>query len=93
MTEPSSPRHYRLWREGRLALDLTDTPGILVSTSAPPPLPGRDPATHPFATATAYVAEWEGELGTLLRGAPDLDAFLVGVTSLGYSVEEVGPDG
>ena len=93
MTGPSAPRRYRLWRDGRLALDLVAEPGILVSTSAPPPLPGRGPATHPFATATAYVAEWEGELGTLLREASDLDAFLAAVTQLGYSVEEVGSPG
>ncbi len=93
MTEPSAPRRYRLWRDGRVALDLVAQPGILVSTSAPPPLPGRGPATHPFATATAHVAEWEGELGTLLREASDLDAFLATVASLGYSVEEVGSPG
>ena len=59
--------------------------------SAPPPLPGQPPATHPFATATAYVAEWEGELGAMLRAAPDLDAFLAAATGAGYRVEEVAP--
>ncbi len=89
MTQPSVPRRFRLWREGRLALELTDEPGILVSTSAPPPLPAVAPVTHPFATATAHVAEWEGELGIRLREASDLDAFLAAVALLGYSVEEV----
>ena len=93
MTEPSAPRRFRLWREGRLALELTDQPGVLVSTSAPPPLPGQGPVTHPFATATAHVAEWEGELGMLLREAPDLDAFLATVAPLGYLVEEVSSPG
>ena len=91
MSDPAAPRRVRLHREGRLALDLTGTPGPLVSTSAPPPLPGREPPAHPFATATAFVAEWEGELGRLLREAPDLDAFLAAVTDLGYEVEEVEP--
>ena len=93
MTDPVhviGPRRYRLWRDGRLALELADRPGPLVSTSAPPPLPGQEPPLHPFATATAFVAEWEGELGTLLRGSPDLDAFLAAVTPLGYTVEELG---
>ena len=89
MIEPSAPRRFRLWREGRLALELTEEPGILVSTSAPPPLPGQGPVIHPFATATAHVAEWEGELGIRLREASDLDAFLAAVAPLGYSVEEV----
>jgi hypothetical protein len=84
-----APRHFRLSRDGRLALDVTETPGILVSTSAPPPLPGQQPAIHPFATATAYVAEWEGELGDMLRSAPDLDAFLAVASARGYDVHEV----
>lgn len=89
MTELDAPRQLRLWRDGRLALELVDRPGPLVSTSAPPPLPGQAPPDHPFATATAFVAEWEGELGALLRGSPDLDAFLAAVTRLGYTIEEV----
>lgn len=92
MTGPDAPRRYRLTRDGRLALEVVDQPGILVSTSAPPPLPGTSPATHPFATATAYVAEWEGELGTMLREAPDLDAFLAEAASRGYTVEQVDPE-
>jgi hypothetical protein len=89
VTGTDAPRHFRLSRDGRLALDVVETPGILVSTSAPPPLPGQAPATHPFATATAYVAEWEGELGEMLRAAPDLDAFLAVASARGYAVEEV----
>lgn len=89
MTGSPAPRRIRLWRDGRLALDLTAEPGILVSTSAPPPLPGQGPPTHPWATATAYVAEWEGQLGTLLRAAPDLDSFVAAVEAEGYTVEDV----
>ncbi len=88
MTTPRPARRIRLWRDGRLALELVDRPGILVSTSAPPPLPGDAPATHPWATATAFVAEWEGRLGELLREAPDLEAFLGAVRAEGYEVEE-----
>ena len=87
-----APRRFRLSRDGRLALEVTETPGFLVSTSAPPPLPGQEPASHPFATATAYVAEWEGELGSMLREAPDLDAFLAVASARGYTVEAVEPD-
>lgn len=90
MTDPATPRRFRLCRDGRLALELTDRPGPLVSTSAPPPLPGQAPPPHPFATATAFVAEWEGELGALLRESPDLDAFFAAVGALGYTIEELG---
>ncbi|UOE42681.1 hypothetical protein [Agromyces larvae] len=88
--EPSGPRSYRLFRGDRLVLELRGEPGILVSTSAPPPLPGAGPVTHPFATATFHTAETEGELGALLRGASDLDAFLVAAEQAGYRVERVG---
>lgn len=84
-------RHIRLWREGRLALELVERPGPLVSTSAPPPLPGQVPAPHPWATASAFVAEWEGRLGMQLRAAPDLPAFLEAVEADGYTVEELPP--
>jgi hypothetical protein len=87
--EPATPRRFRLYREGRLALEIRDQPGIMVSTSAPPPLPGRGPVTHPFATATAYVAEWEGQLGAMLRGAPSFDAFLDEVAAAGYEIRRV----
>lgn len=80
---------YRLYRDDDLVLELQDEPGILISTSAPPPLPGQGPVTHPFATATFHTPETEGELGTMLRGAPDLDAFLEAARSAGYRVEEV----
>lgn len=79
-------RHFELWRDGRLALRVRDGAGPMVSTSAPPPLPGRGPVLHPFATATAYVAEWEGQLGSLLRAAPSLDAYLEEAAALGYEV-------
>jgi hypothetical protein len=89
VSDADGPRTYQLWRDGRLALQVTDRPGILVSTSAPPPLPGQGPVTHPFATASAYVPEWEGELGAWLREATDLDAFLERAAAAGYAVVEV----
>lgn len=93
MTDPAGTpaRHIRLWREGRLALDLVARSGPLVSTSAPPPLPGEEPPSHPWASASAFVAEWEGRLGTQLRAAADLEAFLATVRADGYAVEELPP--
>ncbi|MDO9454719.1 hypothetical protein [Nocardioides sp.] len=78
---------YRVYRDDELVLDVADEPGILVSTSAPPPLPGQGPVTHAFATASFYSATTEGELGALLRGAASMDAFLDAVREAGYRVE------
>ena len=86
---PSPPREYRVFRDDRLVLEIRGEPGILVSTSAPPPLPGTGPVTHPFATATFRTAETEGELGAMLRGAADLDGFLAAAEAVGYRVEPV----
>lgn len=80
---------YRIYRDDEHVLDLRDEPGILLSTSAPPPLPGHGPVTHPFATATFYSAATEGELGAMLRSAPDLGSFLAAVESAGYRVEKL----
>jgi hypothetical protein len=83
------PPRYRVFAGDRLALELRGEGGILVSTSTPPPPPGAPPVTHPFATATFYMSVNEGELGSLLRGAADLDSFLDSVRALGYRVESV----
>lgn len=85
-----SPRRYRVFAGDQLALEIRGVGGVLVSTSAPPPMPGQAPVTHPFATATFRMAENEGELGQLLRAATSLDAFLDSVASRGYRVEAAG---
>ncbi|KRE21020.1 hypothetical protein [Agromyces sp. Soil535] len=82
-------RRYRVLLGERLALEIRDEPGILVSISAPPPPPGTPPVTHPFATATFHLAEVEGDLGALLRESSDLDAFLEAVARAGYRIEPV----
>jgi hypothetical protein len=87
MTRLEAPRRYQVFAGDRLALDLRGESGILVSTSAPPPLPGNAPVTHPFATAVFRMAENEAVLGELLREAADLDDFLEAVRGLGYRVE------
>ncbi|MGW7434518.1 hypothetical protein [Streptomyces sp. NPDC054849] len=84
-------RSYRLLRGERVALEIRGEPGLLVSTSAPPPLPGHPPVTHPFATAGFRLAEAEGELGALLRESCDLDAFLEAAERAGYRIEAIEP--
>ncbi|MCO7272980.1 MULTISPECIES: hypothetical protein [Cellulosimicrobium] len=88
-TDGTVPR-YRVLRDGRVVLVVRGEPGVLVSASVPPPLPGTAPVTHPFATATFTATLHEGTLGSLLREAPDLAAFLAAVERAGYVVE---PDG
>ncbi|WP_405435227.1 hypothetical protein OG373_01125 [Streptomyces avidinii] len=88
---PEAARSYRLLRGGRVALEIRGEPGPLVSTSHPPPLPGVPPVTHSFATATFQLAESEGDLGALLRGSSDLDAFLEAAGRTGYVVESIEP--
>lgn len=84
---------YRVFADDRLALEIRGDGGVLVSMSAPPPLPGTSPVRHPFATASFRMAENEGELGRLLREAADLQAFLDAVRDLGFRVEPVdGPE-
>ncbi len=82
------PRHVLVYLDGRPVLDLWGRPGVLVSLSGPPPLPGSEPVTHPFASATFLTPENEGELGELLRNAATLDEFLDVIRQRGYRVEE-----
>ena len=78
---------YRVLRDGQVVLVVRGEPGVLVSVSVPPPLPGAALVTHPFATATFSAPEHEGVLGSLLREAPDLAAFVAAVERAGFAVE------
>ena len=82
------PRHILVYRDDRLVLDVVGRPGPLVSLSAPPPVPGSEPVTHPFATATFMTPETEGELGEHLRCNDTLEAFIEDIRRHGYRVEE-----
>ncbi|MGW6943856.1 hypothetical protein ACWGF3_33280 [Streptomyces xanthophaeus] len=89
MTAPGATRSYRLLRGERVVLEIRGEPGLLVSTSLPPPVAGDPPVMHAFATASFHMAEAEGELGALLRESPDLDAFLEAADRTGYRVESI----
>lgn len=80
-------RGYLVYDGDQLALELREGAGVLVSLSAPPPMPGSAPVTHAFASATFRMAANEGALGALLRTASDLGAFLDQVEERGYRVE------
>jgi hypothetical protein len=83
-------RRARVFRDGELVLDVRGEPGVLVSVSAPPPLPGSEPAAHPFLSASAYRPEHEEELRRELDASHDLDEYLGRLRALGYSVDEDG---
>ena len=86
--EPQEPRHILVYRDDRLVLDLIGRPGVLVSRSGPPPVPGSEPVTHPYATATFMTPETEGELGEHLRCNDTLEGFIEDISRHGYRVEE-----
>ena len=84
-----NPRHILVYMGDKVVLDLWDRPGVLVSVSAPPPRPGEEPVTHPFASASFMTPETEGELGECLRNASSLGEFFEQIQDLGYRAEEV----
>ena len=82
------PKHYTVYWEDQRVLDVRDTPGALVSVSAPPPRPGETPPTHPFLSASAYAPEHEGRLREVLDRSDSTDGYLANLRDLGYRVEE-----
>ncbi|MGZ3477390.1 MAG: hypothetical protein ACXWUG_28370 [Polyangiales bacterium] len=83
-------KKFKIYRGETLELDVTDTPGPLVSTSAPPPVPGSPPPKpHPFLSASAYVAADEGALRALLDESHSTAEFLDKLRARGYRVVEV----
>jgi hypothetical protein len=83
-------KRFEVYRGDTLELDVTDTPGPLVSTSAPPPVPGApSPKPHPFLSASAHVAADEGALRALLDQSHSTAEFLEKLRAAGYRVVEV----
>jgi len=83
----AKPRKFRVYKGDVLELEIIDRPGPLVSTSAPPPVPGAPPPPdHPFLSATAFVATDEGELRKVLDESKSLDEFLTKLRARGLRV-------
>jgi hypothetical protein len=80
-------RTWRISRDGRPVLLVTDRPGVLVSRAAPPPDPGQPPVTHPFLSASSLEASTEAELRALLEGQPDVESYLAALRRAGFVVE------
>lgn len=88
-TTDAAPRTWRVSRDGRAVLVVTDRPGALVSRAAPPPDPGQAPVTHPFLSASSLDASTEAELRALLDGQPDVESYLAALRRAGFVVEAV----
>lgn len=76
-------RATQVFKNGTLALEVEDQPGVLLSTAAPPP--GGAPA-HPFVNARAHDPFSEGDLATILAESSDYDDFLRRLEAAGYEL-------
>jgi hypothetical protein len=77
-------RHWRVFDGDLAILELSDRPGPILSTAAPPP--GGEPVTHPFLSATALDAAHEDRLHQLLTGSHSVDEFIAALQRAGYRV-------
>ncbi len=84
---PPGPRRFHIYKSQRLVLDVSDTPGLMLSTAGPPP---QGAPQHPFLSGRAYDPFTEGELGELAREAPDFDTFIDEVIDDGFDVAAGG---
>jgi hypothetical protein len=90
-------REFLVYRDGRLALRIHDTPGTLRSTAPPPPQAGAappppgtatlPPGIHPFIDAQALDAASEGELRSLLDESTSFDDYVQRLAAAGYEVK------
>jgi hypothetical protein len=83
-------RRWRVFDGDKKILEVSDVPGAIVDTSAPPP-PGLKPTYHPFLSATAYSAPHGDKLQRLLQESSGVDDYLERLRSAGFRVEPL-PD-
>ena len=83
-------RRWVVYADDLRLLEISDTPGFLVDSTAPPPPPGVDPARHPFLTAGCGGDPLLcSRAGNLLRESTTLPEFLDRLGAEGWRVEEV----
>ncbi|HEU4411435.1 MAG TPA: hypothetical protein VFS43_39655 [Polyangiaceae bacterium] len=86
------PRRWAVSRNGKVFLRLTDEPGRIIDTNAPPPPPDAIPPPHPFLSGTCG-----GEIvacskaGELLRASSSTKEFLAKLRAAGFDVRELEP--
>lgn len=81
-----STTNWAVYDGATLILDISSTPGPIISTAAPPP--GVKPVTHPFLSATARSAIHEHRLRELLVASKDLPDFLERLRGAGFDVRD-----
>lgn len=80
---PSGP--WEIYKGERLVLSVSDGPGPLVSTAAPPP--GAPSVRHPFLSASAHAPEEEDALKRILDASESTADFLSRLETAGYGVK------
>ena len=93
LNETGGRRVARIAEGGDTVLEISDTPGFLVDSNAPPPPPGVTPRPHPFlsggcAPGTGVACT---RAGNELRASRSLDEFLGRLRDSGFSVQQVAP--
>lgn len=76
---------WQVYDRDDLILDVSDTPGPILSTAALPP--GVVPKQHRFLSATARSARHESKLHDLLEASKSVPDFLKHLADAGYSVK------
>jgi len=84
------PDRYVVYWEKQRVLEITATPGLLVSNMAPPPLPGAPLSMHPFLSPTGYVPKHEQRLREILDRSESLEAYLANLRAAGYVIVKEG---
>ena len=80
---PRKVRSFSIYKSQHLVLTVTDEPGRLFSTAAPPP---EGVPAHPFVNARAYDPFSENELGWYLQKSSGFDDFIDQLVKGGYDV-------
>ena len=75
---------WKVYDGSQLILEVSDVPGPIISTAAPPP--GLKPVTHPFLSATARSAPYEHRLREILNASKDALDFLSRLRAVGFEV-------
>ncbi len=82
-------RRWRVFEGEQLVMEVSDVPGPLISTAAPPP--GLRPVMHPFLTAASRSAHHEHRLKAILDTATSTADFLDKLRAAGFVVQPVEP--
>lgn len=83
---PSTEQHWNVYDGSTLVLEVSNVPGPIISTAAPPP--GLKPVTHPFLSATARSAQHEHRLREILVASKDLADFLSRLRAAGFEIRD-----